>query len=564
MNNFFSMPILFLLTIALLCSCIPSEQGITSSELASTTANSTTAISSTNTHIIILHTNDVHAGVNKNIGYAGLLAYKNELESLYGEENVLLVDCGDSIQGENIAMLTQGRAMIELMNAIEYDYIILGNHEFDYGMEQLLELSAEVEAHIVATNFVRLEDNKPVFAPYEIYTVDDTSIAFIGVTTPETISKAGSQHFKDEAGHFLYTLGEDASGQRLYDMVQESVDMARAEGADFVIALAHLGLEDAAQPWRSTDLIAHTTGIDIVLDGHSHSVMEGAVFQNSSGNDVIMSQAGSKLKYIGQVTIDIDKKEHVITAKLVDEKGITWPKESTMQARIDAMNEEFAEMLVQKVAYSAYDLVAYTETEHTIRKEETNLGDLVADAYRTLLGTDIAISNAGGIRTNLHKGDITFQNIIDIHPFGNYIMSMEVTGLDIKNALEMGAKRLPQADEGFVHVSGITYSIDTSIPSSVEVDDYGNFVGVNGAYRVQDILINGEMLDEKRRYSLASHDYLLKRGGDGLTMFKNCPVLLDMVMLDSDVLIAYIKEHLRGEISEKYANPKGDQRIRIF
>ncbi|MFI3271054.1 MAG: bifunctional UDP-sugar hydrolase/5'-nucleotidase [Pseudomonadota bacterium] len=535
--------------VLLLCSCASKEQ----------------ASDAAKNPIIILHTNDVHAGVDKNIGYAGLVAYRDALEARYGADNVILVDCGDSIQGENIAMLTKGEAVSTLMREVEYDYIILGNHEFDYGMDRMFELTEDVQEHILATNFIRLEDNTPVFAPYAIYTVDDVDIAFLGITTPESISRAASRHFKDEAGNFLYTLGEDADGQTLYTMVQESVDKARAEGADYVIALAHLGIEEAAAPWRSTDLIAHTSGIDMVLDGHSHSIIDGEIYKNAFGEDVILSQAGTKLSHIGQVTIDTTKSGHdALHATLIDANAIGVTKDAQMQERVEAIQAQFAELLNQNIAYSDYDLLAYTETEHTIRLQETNLGDFVADAYKALLGTDVAIVSAGGIRTNLAKGDVTYQDVIDIHPFGNYIMSMEVTGKAIKDALEMGAALYPLPSASLVHVSGITYSIDSSVPSSVQVDVYGNFVRVDGAYRVKDIVINGEALDEARVYTVASHDYLLKQGGDGLTMFKDCPVVMDMFMLDSDVLIEYVKQDLGGNIGDAYANPHGSQRISIF
>lgn len=513
--------------------------------------------------IIILSTNDVHAGIDDHIGYAGLKAYKNEMEAKYGEAHVLLVDSGDFVQGASVAMLTQGKSVVTLMNQVDYDYVTLGNHEFDYQIPRMFELSKELEAEIVSANFSNVKDNKPVFAPYEMYSVDGVDIAFIGITTPEALTKASSEYFQDDNGEFIYAFAQDVTGEALYAVVQESVDNARRDGAEYVVALTHLGVDEVSKPWRSTDIIANVEGIDVVLDGHSHSVIEGEVHKDKAGNDVVLMQTGRKLQYIGKVVINPDS-QNDISAELIDESEITYPKDANVQAKIDEVQAEFAELLSQNVSYSDFDLVAGTETEETARMQETNLGDLVADAYRKLLKTDVAIVNGGALRSNLSKGHITYGEIIDLHPFGNYIISMEVSGKAIKDALEMGAKNAPTANGGFLQVSGMMYEIDTSIPSSVEVDLYGNFVAVNGDYRVKNIKIHGHTLDENKVYSLASHDYLLKRGGDGLSMFKDATIVKDMFMLDNELLIKYITESLNGKVGSEYANPQGSGRITIF
>ncbi len=515
--------------------------------------------------IVILHTNDVHAAIDEHIGYAGLAAYKNALEEKYGSKNVLLVDSGDAVQGGSVAMLTQGEAIIEIMNAVGYDYFALGNHEFDYKIPRLFELSKKLEAKIVSANFMRVQGAKNVYPAYEMYTVDGVDIAFVGVLTPETLTKASAHYFKDAKGEFAYTLGEDSTGQKLYTIVQRSVDAARAAGAEYVVALVHLGVDAASQPWRSTDLIAHVTGIDIMLDGHSHTIIEGEVYKDKAGKEVVLSQTGDKLRYIGQVIIEPSKEDGAdISATLINKKQTSGKKDAHVQAKITAVKEEFAQILEKSVAQSEYDLVASQGAIPKARMGETNLGNLVADAYRILLDTQVGIVNGGSIRANVEKGDITFQNIIDLHPFGNYIMSMEVTGKTLKDALEMGARDFPDPQGGFLHVSGMSYAVDASIPSSVQVDMYGNFQGVTGPYRVKNILIQGKPLKEDALYSLASHDYLLKRGGDGLAMFKGAKVLKDMFMTDSEILIKYITENLQGKVGAKYAKPHGEQRIRFL
>lgn len=554
-----SITLLTTLAISLLCltSCTHQGQSIPD---ASPHASSP---------IIILHTNDVHGGIDDNIGYAGLAAYKNALEEIYGPDNIILVDAGDAIQGSSVAMLTKGESIVSLMNAVGYDYFALGNHEFDYQLPQLFALDDKIQATILSANFINLETSKPVYAPYAIHSVKDLEIAFIGITTPETILRGNSIFFQDADGHYLYTMQEDPTGQAFYNCIQATIDQARADGADFVVAVAHLGIEDIAKPWRSTDLIAHTSGLDLVLDGHSHSIINSEVHKDLYNSDVILAQTGSKLKYIGQITIDPSNTTSPITATLLDESTIPFPKDTngtlikdpTVQALTDTINSQFAKLLAQNIAYNNHDLIAYYPDEHTIRLKETNLGNLVADAYRTLLDSDIAIASAGGIRTNLMQGDVTYQEIIDLHPFGNYIMSVMATGAQIRDALEMGVKLLPDPDSALIHPSGLTYTIDLSIPSSVQLDDRGNFLSVAGPYRVRNILVNNEPLDLNRLYSVASHDYLIKRGGDGLTMFQSTPPLKDMFMLDNEVLINYITKHLNAHITAPYDKPQGRMAI---
>ncbi len=513
--------------------------------------------------IVILHTNDVHAGIDDYIGYAGLAAYKKEMEEKYGTDNVILVDAGDAVQGASVAMLTQGEAIVKLMNAVNYDYFVLGNHEFDYQIPRMFELTDMLESEVVSSNFIDLRTNKPVFAPYEIHTINNIDIAFVGITTPESFTKVSPTYFQDNKGKLIYTLSEDQSGEKLYKNIQESVDNARAEGAEYVVALAHLGIEKTSHPWRSTDLIANTYGIDIVLDGHSHSVIEGEIHKNKKNEDVILSQTGTKLERIGKVIIDPNQNpDNDIKALLIGADKSYTKKESKVQALIDKSNAEFEEILEREVAYSDYELIASTKTTELARIGETNLGDLVTDAYRAILESDIAITNGSGIRTNIDKGPITYREIINLHPFGNNIISIEVSGKTIKDALEMASRSWPEAQGGFLQVSGMSYEIDGSIPSSVKVNAQGSFISVEGKYRVKNIMIGNQALDEKKMYTLATHDYMVKKAGDGMSMFKDSKILKDMFMLDSEVLIKYFTENLKGRVGSEYAEITPNKRIK--
>ncbi len=511
--------------------------------------------------IVILHTNDVHSGIDDHIGYAGLAAYKKEMEEKYGEDNVILVDAGDAVQGSSIGMLTKGSVIIDLMNSVDYDYFVLGNHEFDYQIPHLFKLAEDLEAKIISSNFIDLKDKEPVFSAYEIHTVKGIDIAFIGVTTPESLTKASSQYFQDGKGNFIYSFEEDKTGEKLYKNVQNSIDQALAEGAEYVVAIVHLGIDEISAPWRSTDLIANTKGIDVMIDGHSHSVIEGEIHKDMAGNEVLLSQTGTKLEHIGKVLINPSKNENDIVAMLIGKNKSYTEKDPIVQGQVDQIKEDFEKILTKTVAYTDYPLYISKDDVQLSRIQETNMGNLVADAYRAMLGTDIALTNGGGIRANMDKGDISYKEIIDLHPFGNYIISMEVTGKTIKDALEMGAKSYPNPSGGFLQVSGLTYQIDSNTPSSVKVDDYGNFVAVEGKYRVKNIMIDNKPLDENKLYSVASHDYLLKKAGDGMSMFKNAKIIKDMFMIDSDVLIKFITENLNGKIGKEYANQNGNGRI---
>ncbi len=374
----------------------------------------------------------------------------------------------------------------------------------------------------------------------------------------------------DEDGNYIYTFCEGNDGQDLYDAVQTAVDDATAEGADIVVALSHLGTDASSSPWTSTELIANTTGIDVVLDGHSHSVWECEVEQNKDGEDVIMSSTGTKLNAVGVLTIeDDDEGNPVLTTSLHTEDIF---QDDDMTAYIDEIKSQYEDTLTTVVAHTDVDLTIYDLTEvddngdpiRIIRTQETNLGDLCADAYRIVSGADIAFVNGGGIRASIPAGDITYEQIIAVHPYGNALCVVEATGQEILDALELSVSALPSESGGFLHVSGMTFEIDTTIDSTVVTDDKGMFVEVSGERRVQNVLVDGVEIDPEATYTLASHNYMLKSAGDGYNMFADNVLLQDEVMLDNQVLITYITEYLDGVVGEEYADAYGQGRITII
>ena len=542
-----------LLALALLLGCAAAEEA---------------AAPTLTKNLVVLFTSDVHCGIDQGWGYAGLYAVK---ESLAKDNYVLLVDDGDAIQGEPIGTMTTGEGIIDIMNAVGYDIAVPGNHEFDYGTDRFLELTEKANAEYISCNFNK--EGELVFKPYVIKEFDGVKFAFVGVSTPMTLRSSTPRYFMDENGEYIYGFLQDETGEALYAAVQNAVDAARAEGAAYVIVLAHLGNEAECSPWMYSDVIANTNGIDAWLDGHSHDT-DQVVMQNKDGQDVIRSGCGTKLANIGALTITTDGK---ISAELYGwDSSIPAPAllglENTGSEAVDKASEVLNEKLQQVVASTAVDLLINDPTAVTedgkpiriIRRAETNLGDLCADAYRDQGGgTDIAFVNGGGIRVQLPAGDLTLNDILRVHPFGNSLTVIEVTGQQVLDALEWSVHSLPGEFGGFDQVSGITFTVDPTIETPCVEDESRMFDHVDDSMprRVSNVLVGGEPLDPEKIYTLASHDYQLLNNGDGYTMYKGCKVLQESVKLDNQVLIDYITETLGGVVSDGYTEPYGQGRI---
>ncbi len=517
---------------------------------------------------VILYTNDTHCGVDAgtpegSMGFANLAALKKELAAQH--ENVLLVDAGDAIQGEAIGTLSNGSYLIDIMNQVGYDLATFGNHEFDYGMEVAKSLLTKSNAKYLSCNFKDLATGKTVADAYTIRELSGKKVAFIGISTPETFTKSTPAYFQDANGNFIYSFCEGNNGQELYTAVQSTIDAAKAEGAEIVIAIAHTGIDTQSSPWTSYEIIRNTTGFDAYIDGHSHSTIAGEKVADKSGKEVILTSTGTKLQNIGKLTLAADG---TITTELVNGYTNVDAETDTFIKGIQAQYEEKLNEVVAKTSVAL--TVNDPETgKRIVRTRETNLGDLCADAYRANLGTDIAFVNGGGIRANIEAGDITYGQIIAVHPFGNSACSIEVKGQQVLDALELGASACPGESGGFLQVSGLKYTIDPNVPSSVVLDEHKQFVKVEGARRVKDVMIikadgTCEPIDPEKTYTLASHNYMLKSGGDGFTMFKGSKVLQDEVMIDNQVLITFIRDYLKGVVGEDYANPYGQGRITVL
>ena len=518
--------------------------------------------------ILILFTSDVHCGIDQGWGYAGLYAVKENLSKDY---NVLLVDNGDAIQGEPIGTMTKGEAIIDIMNVMGYDVAIPGNHEFDYGMDRFLELAEKAEFPYISCNFNK--EGELVFEPWIMKEVGGVKIAFVGVTTPYTLRSSTPRYFMDNSGNYIYGFLQDETGEGVYNAVQESVDAARAEGADYVIVMGHIGNETECAPWMYSDVISHVSGIDAWLDGHSHDT-DQVIMQDKDGKDVVRTACGTKLANIGALHITRDG---AISSELYSwNSSVAAPKllniDNAAAEAVSAATDELNAKLAEVVANTTVDLIINDPVAKTddgkavriIRRAETNLGDLCADAYLDQSGeADIAFVNGGGIRVPINKGDITLNDILKVHPFGNSLTVIEVTGQQVLDALEWSVHALPGEFGGFDHVAGLTFEYDATIDSPCVQDEKGFFDHVDETMerRVRNVLVAGEPIDPEAVYKLASHDYQLLNNGDGYTMYDGAKVLQESVKLDNQVLIDYITGTLGGSVGAGYEEPYGQGRI---
>ena len=518
--------------------------------------------------IVILYTSDIHCGIDQGFGYAGLQQVRDYL--IAQGNDVILVDDGDNIQGEPIGTMTKGEALIDLMNQMGYSVAIPGNHEFDYGMDNFLALAEKAEFPYISCNFNY--KGELVFEPYVIRELGGRKIAFVGVTTPCTPTSSTPKYFQDENGEYVYGFLQDETGEAVYNALQAAVDAARAEGADNVVVMAHLGNEEEVHPWTYGDVLSNTSGIDVLLDGHSHDT-DQIVMKNKNGEDVLRSACGTKLACIGWCRIAVDG---TVTTGLYTWSnkepapallGIENDMSKAVSAAVDVLNQKLQEV----VATSMVDLTIYDPEAvdangkpiRMVRRAETNLGDLCADAYRIQSGADVSILNGGGVRVSINAGDITRGNILSVHPFGNAMCVIEVSGQQILDALEWGSRFVPGETGGFLQVSGLSYEIHSYIDTPCVTDDHGMFAGIEGERRVKNVLVGGEPIDPEKTYTLAAHDYMLLDAGDGYTMFAGAPLLQDRVKLDNQVLIDYITENLGGVIGPEYENLTGEGRIII-
>ena len=498
------------------------------------------------------------------------MLYAKELEQQY--EHVILVDAGDAIQGAPIGAISKGKEFIRIMNEAGYDIAILGNHEFDYGFEVLDDLGEQLECGYICANFCT-SDGETVYDPYRILECGDTSVAFISVDTPDTFSKSRIRDMVDDQGLPMYDFKSDESGETLYACLQGYIDEVKEKGADYVILVAHLGDgNDATQAYRSNEVVAHLTGLDAVIDGHSHNIYNTTA-ADAEGKEIPLVQTGAYFKNVGKMilhpegTIDVDLMEEIpapqdwmegIEAVTVTRKDRERFVDAGMHQFLEDITASYADIMDRKVGESAFDMVVREEDGTDIsRFSENGLCELVADAFRETGDTDISIVNAGSVRNNLPAGEITFNTIMDVLPYSTNVVIARLKGQTILDALEYGCKDMPVKSGAFPQVSGLEFTVNPNIKSSVETNEVGDFVKVASDRRVSNVLVDGKPLDPEADYTITAAEFLLT-GGDHYTMFKdNARIIGTTNMTDNTLLAGYIEKNLNGVIPENYRQAEG-------
>lgn len=502
--------------------------------------------------VTILYTNDVHTYIDNKSPkptYAAIAALKKSIEDT--GRDVLLVDAGDHIQGTAYGSMDDGATIIELMNEAGYDLATPGNHEFDYGMARAKAVFREADFPYVSCNWVDLRTGFNVLPSVKFFFVGGRKIAFVGVTTPETFTKSTPAYFMNDAQtKYIYDILGGEDGQKLYDAVQKAIDKAEFWGADTIIGLGHLGVDPSSSPWTSEEVIAHTHGFTAFIDGHSHTVMANKQVTDASGKAVTLTQTGSYFKNIGKMTVGADG---TITTELINTyEGLDAAVAATASNWISAVDDMLGEEIA--VGDTKFYINDPATGKRRIRSGETNLGDFVADGIYTYfneieeLHCDIAIMNGGGIRTDVEAGPWSFKTCKTVSPFGNVACLMSVTGQQIQDALEFGARFAGaegKENGGFLQVAGARYTIHTGTPNTVQINDKNVWTGSAATPRVSNVEIYDKTtgtyqpLDPNATYALAGMNYTLRNLGDGFAMFDGATLIKDYVSEDYLVMSSY-------------------------
>lgn len=499
--------------------------------------------------IVILYENDVHCAVD---GYAKLAAQRNLHKT--STPYVSTVSCGDFASGNIVGMVSSGEYIVNIMNKVGYDVVTLGNHELDYGMPQMLKLTEALEAPVVCANLMNIQTQEHLYPAYQIISYDNVDIAYIGFTTTTS-----AKNLRDENGNVIYSFMRD----EFYQNAQYWIDDARQNGADYVVALAHLGDMDRGNGHPSSiGLIANTTGLDAVIDGHDHHVIEQKMIENKEGNPVLLTSSGTGFQYVGKLVLT---QEGTFESSLINIQDDNTMVDEEIQQYVDAIKEEAESSGKQVVGYNETDLSIYNaDGTRIVRKQETGIGNFLADAFRSYTQSDVALVNGGGIRADLKKGDISFNDIITVMPFKNEVNTATMTGQQLLDVLEFAVSFLPNENGVFMQVSGMKFVVNADIPSPVVIDRENNLfshVG-EGERRVSDLQIwdNEEAkykpVDLSRIYTLSSFDYLLLSMGD-LGILRYATPIDTYWGLEVESVIYYLQNILNGRIGASYAQPEG-------
>lgn len=501
------------------------------------------------TPIVIIYENDVHCAVD---GYAKLAGLRNNYKKT--THHVATVSCGDFVQGNVVGSVTRGEAIIDIMNLVGYDVVTTGNHEFDFGIEHLLTLTKTLNADVVNANFSDLRNNKLLLEPYTIKRFGNVDIAFIGLTTPATMSSVAYTTFTDESGNVIYSFGED----NFYQNAQRHIIEARASGADYVVILSHLGDSGEGGYPSSISLIQNTIGIDAVLDAHDHNVIPDTTILDGAGEGVLLSSTGTAFANVGVLTLSTEGK---FSSQLV--KSEDCDTDERVQAYVEQIKEQTMAAGERIVGTSEATMRVRDESGTRItRTRETTIGNLCADAFRAVLGSDIAFVNGGAIRADIPEGDVTYNNLLSVFPYNNAVCTATMSGSQIMDALEVSARLLPKENGGFLQVSGLKFKIDTSVDPSVQMDENELFTHVGEHRRVSDVQVLDKSTNKylpiapERTYTIASSTFLIENYGDNGILRYATPKESNLGQ-DVDILAIYIEQILGGKIGTEYNSTEG-------
>lgn len=499
--------------------------------------------------IVILYDNDVHCEVSGYSAIAGLRDAIAKSDTAY----TALVSSGDYLQGASFGIVSKGEYVVKLLNSSGYDVVGLGNHEFDYKTPRLIELAKEMDATIVSSNLTDSQ-GKLLFEPYAIKQFGNKKIAFVGVLTPYTMA-AEAYSFYDGDWKLIYNLHPDD----VIEYVQKAVDDAREEGADYVILLSHVGeIEEVEGMLTSQELVSKTSGIDVVLDAHSHSAIEENWLLNADGDSVLISQTGTKFENIGKLEISPDGK---FVTHLIPMDGVT-TRSSRVEATYDSILAVSNDVLNEVIASTDFALNINDEDgNRAIRNQETNLGDFIADALRYSAGAQIGMVNGGGVRAKVDAGEITYKNVIDALPYENKLCLLEATGQQIVDALEVSSASVPEEFGGFLQVSGLKFEIDTSVENTFTMNEDDFSLKVDGDRRAKNVMVENEdgsysEIDLKKKYTVGLSKYLARESGENKTLNK-ATIKKEFSTTEGDAVIEFLTNKLDGEVPKKYEKTQG-------
>ncbi len=515
--------------------------------------------------IVILATGDTHCKINKSLGFPQVASIKQQ--TLKNTPYVTLIDAGDSVQGELIGSVSKGISMTQIMNATGYDFAVIGNHEFDFGMKNFEEITRAANHKYLNANIKYTGTNQNFLdetIPYAIVEYGKTKVAYLGITTPLAV-KSSTPSFFMEDNKYVYDFYQNKTGSKFFWQIQSTVDSARKNGADYVICITHLGISETnkiEKLFNADSLINHTKGIDAVIDSHEYCGNENRSVKNLKGTPVPILCSGNEFESICRLTINT---EGIISSSRITEWN---DKDEQVEHLMNSLQKDLKKQLGIVVAESNINLSINNEKGiRIVRTRETGIGNLCADTYRYLTHADIGLANGGGVRASLPKGEVTNEEIIAVNPFGNKICSRKVTGQQILDCLEFAAKNtMSETDKngkacgefgGFLQVSGLRFTIDTSIRSPVVVDEKGMLSDIRGYRRIKDVQVlkNGRYtaIDPNSLYTVGSLDYIIKNGGDGNTALLEGELLANDIMPVDQALIYYITSIMDGKLNSRYA-----------